>query len=114
MNTITINVADKDSGYRYTLAPTGKVIAVGVGSDPALEVDSDLTILGFTKNRNTIRDVRVDMIDHTVDDLFHGGLTVLASFPIMRTYDAVYIYPLPVKSIEPSYVPKHRKEGVAS
>ena len=111
--TLMVQVAKDDgtNGWLYEVTKTGKVIAMSPIGQPLYEAQSDLVIIGFTKKWVWDDQLTIQSIDYTIDDLFDAGLTVLANYPIVKSFGSVYAVNMPVKHIEPSYVGKHRKEG---
>jgi hypothetical protein len=109
--TLHIEKADGTIGWRYQVAATGKVIAMSRMDQTLHEVANDLVVIGFTKKWVWDDELTIQSIDYTIDDLFDHGLTVLATFPIVKSFGSVYAVNMAVKHIEPSYIGKHRKEG---
>lgn len=112
--TITIGNEHDTRVYRYRIAPTGKVVGIAVGTNTFNDITNDLRVVGFTMTHHDRGPIMVSAIDYTLDDLFDDGTMIVGSYPIFRSFDSAYAVNLKVNDVEPDYVPKHRREGIAS
>lgn len=109
---LKVRVGSNEADQMFlTIAPTGVVLALeGSETSSLIRHRTGMVIVGFTRFAELRSQIQVDDIDYTIDDLF-TGMVALASFPIVKFGDSVFVLRYPVRSIEPAeYQPKHKAE----